>query len=102
MLKLVTQDYKIDSLQAIEQKICELKDAKRVIKSIESKVKALESEIKAYMGESDTLKGADGVVLATWKEQIVTRFDSYAFEKEHCELYEDYSVCSLQKRFLIK
>lgn len=80
----------------------DLVSAKAQIKRITTEKEGYEARIKMYMTDHQYLVDATGEVLATWKSNPVTRFQTKLFEKEHPRLKELFSKTTMERRFLLK
>jgi predicted phage-related endonuclease len=85
----------------IEEALAEIKTLKGEIKTIEGEIEAREVQIKNYMGEYESIAGNGGII-ATWKSQVRTTFDSKAFKADHPELDQQYRRSTTSRVFLVK
>lgn len=77
---------------------------KKVIKSEEESYNEAKDIICAYMKNHDTLRDANGKIMATWKASKPSqKFDMDSFKKDHPQLYKDYLIeVDGSRRFLLK
>lgn len=90
------------SFLEINNKIQQIRDYEKEIKSLQEHVDMIKNDLKAEMD----LRGVDvldtGIHDITYKEIVSNRFDTTAFKKAHKDLYESYLKPSSSKRFTIK
>lgn len=79
----------------------DLKVVKEQAKQIKYKQEELEAQIKEFMQDTENLIAGD-MMLATYKTQIQSRFNSKRFSKENPDLYEQYKEDQEQRRFTLK
>ena len=92
---------RIEADSGILQRCLRLSDVKSEIKTLEEEKEMLEEEVKTYTGENEVLTD-NGAILATWKGNTVSRFDSKRFKQEEPDTYEKYTAQDFQRRFLLK
>ena len=87
----------------------EVHDSITTMKSIKSKIKELKGiqdglkfGIMDFMGEHSTLVNFDGSKAATWNDRKNKRFNLESFKEKHKNLYDEFSVESSSRTFLIK
>lgn len=72
------------------------------VESTQAQIKALRAEIEAEFGENGEEIYYRGILLATFKIVISTRFDSKKFQEDYPEFWERYTKTSVSRRFLLK
>ena len=87
------------SNNAMESKIRELVELKKMADELADEITAMEDEIKQVMGEEETLLA--GAYKVLWKAVTTSRFDSTKFKKEHAELAAAYMKTTTVRRFTI-
>lgn len=89
-----------DTEDAVEQ----LKFARDMQDYYCSQAGQLADRIKAFMRDAETLRGADGATLATWKTRKgAEKFDAKRFKAEHPDTYGQYVTKAADTRtFIIK
>lgn len=94
----------ITATEEIEDRLEELKRARRFITTYEEQETQLKKIIMEFMKENDTLLNLEGNPLVTWKTgKEVTRFDMATFKANHKDLYEKYLQTGEPiRRFLVK
>lgn len=81
----------------------ELKNIKHTMKVLEAKKNKLREEtIKDFLVGTDEIMGAEGLVIITYKAHTENRFQTDIFKDERSELYKQYCLESIVKRFEIK
>jgi len=81
----------------------ELKEVKHAMKVLEVKEKALKDEtITQFLINSDEIVSPEGLVIITYKAHTETRFQQTIFKEEKAELYNQYCLESIVKKFLVK
>lgn len=88
----------------IYQKVNELGELRKLLKSFKEKEENLKSEIALFMREHDILNDAENNTIATFKyNKPGMRFDTERFKKKNKDLYESYCVeTAAQRRLLVK
>jgi len=79
-----------------------LRTLQKKTESIQAQIKALRAEIEAEFGEDGEEIYYRGILLATFKTVISTRFDSKRFQEDYPEFWERYIKTSVSRRFLLK
>jgi predicted phage-related endonuclease len=86
-----------------EQLIERYKDLQVQQKHLEAEMSSIKKQLIAeYLTNTDTLTGAHGILLATYKEQIRIAFDTTRFKQEHAKMYDDYCEPKAVRTFLVK
>lgn len=84
----------------VESQINQLKALDHEIKVLEAKAKALKDDLIAgHFAEHEEFVGSEGLVLATYKAQKTTRFDTTLFKADHADIYKMYSKESVVNVF---
>lgn len=83
-------------------KVEELAKTKAEIKELEAKKESLELAVMEHIGKSEALADWNGKILATWKPQLRTAFDSKAFKADQPDVYKQYEKTSESRVFLLK
>lgn len=100
MSNLVLLSSKIES---VESKLSRMKQLKQAMSELEAEYDMLKKSVIAdYFEHNDTLINDKGLVLATYKEQLRTQFQTTEFKKHEPELYEKYLDIKPVKTFLLK
>lgn len=88
----------------IEDAVERLKYARDMQEYYGTQAEEQAGKIKAFMRDAETLAGADGTTLATWKTRKgADRFDAKRFKAEHPDTYGQYVTKAADTRtFLIK
>jgi putative phage-type endonuclease len=86
----------------LKEFISDIKETKQKIKSLEDYEEKLKTCIFKEMQFNESLSDEFGNLLAVWKQQKMTRFDTDLFKKEHPELYKKYCKTSSFRKFLLK
>lgn len=81
--------------------VLELKEAKAKEKEYKDKGEDLAKQIKLLFTDNESIKYND-TILATYKPQTTTRFDSTAFKNAEPSLYKQYTKESLSRTLLLK
>lgn len=85
---------------AMECKVKELLELKRLREELDAEITSLEDCIKAVMGNAETLTA--GAFKVTWTPYTSTRFDSARFKQDHAELAAAYTKTTTSRRFSIR
>lgn len=86
-----------DILEAVEK----LKDVKESIKALEKDKATYEASIKMMMADAETLLDANGMTLATWKNnKDSVKFDEKAFAQAQPETYKQFQKTTAGARIL--
>lgn len=93
----------VEATENLMLEVARLKGIKSQLKALESEKDEIEEHVKMYMADAEALSYA-GESLVTWKTaKDTTRFDAKTFEKEHPELYTQYTVSVPgSRRLLVK
>jgi putative phage-type endonuclease len=88
----------------IEDMVLAMKDLKGQLSKLENEIENYSLDIRLFMGFNDTLIGAEGQTLATWKStKDSMKFDEETFKRENPELYAKYlNPKPGHRRFLLK
>ena len=84
---------------ALEPKIKELMELRRIKEELDAEITQLEDQIKQSMGNEETLFA--GAFRVSWKPYTSTRFDSVRFRKDHADLSAAYTKQTTTRRFQI-
>ena len=86
---------------AIDNRVRKLLELEAKKKELEAMAEALKDELKADMEEKgvDMLETKNHVV--RWKDIETNRFDGKTFKVEHPEMYKEYLVKNVNKRFTV-
>ena len=87
------------SNNAMEAKVKELVELKKMAQELDAEITTLEDEIKAVMGEDEELFA--GCFKVTWKNVVSNRFDSANFKKKYPELAVAFTKLVTSRRFSI-
>jgi len=79
-----------------------LRMLQKKLESAQAQVKTLREEIEAEFGDTGEEIYYRGILLATFKTVISTRFDSKKFQDDYPEFWERYTRTSVSRRFLLK
>lgn len=89
------------STTEITSKVENIKTLQTMIDELTAEMEAAKDEVKAEM----TARGVDEMTVSCfkvrYKDVTSSRFDSTAFKKTHSELYEQYCIKTVSKRFSI-
>ena len=85
---------------AMEAKVKELMELKRMKEEIEQEITAMEDAIKSVMGSEETLIA--GAYKVSWMPFTTSRFDSTAFRKDHADLAAAYTKTATVRRFAVR
>ena len=85
---------------AMEAKVKELMELKRMKEEIEAEITAAEDSIKSVMGSEETLIA--GAYKVSWTPFTTSRFDSTAFRKDHTDLAAAYTKTATVRRFTVR
>lgn len=83
----------------ILEKAYELSRVKKQIKELEKKSDDLSFLLKAHMKENDSLEGADGEKLASWKTQSRSFFNASVFKEQQPDIYKNFLVENITRVF---
>jgi len=101
MLRLITPDN--TNRDKIEAQIAECKQIKHDIDVLNAKYDKLKSSlIESYFNDNQEFVGSEGLILATYKTQKRSSFNSVEFKKDHINLYQQYVKEQEIKVFLLK
>jgi putative phage-type endonuclease len=84
----------------LSDKAKEYKELKAMEKKLKSRLTECENVIKSEMGDAEKCICGDYEV--TWKNSTSTRLDTTKIKKEAPEIYDEYAVSSINRRFIIK
>lgn len=87
------------SNNAMEAKVRELVELKKMAAELNDEITAIEDEIKAVMGEEEVLTAGPFKVL--WSKVTSQRFDTSLFKKLNPTLAKDYIKTVSSRRFTI-
>ena len=87
------------SNNAMEAKVRELVELKKMAAELNEEITALEDEIKAVMGEEEELLAGPFKVL--WSKVTNQRFDTSLFKKLNPTLAKDYIKTITSRRFTV-
>ena len=85
---------------AMEAKVKELMELKRMKEETEQEITAMEDAIKSVMGSEETLIA--GAYKVSWTPFTTSRFDSTAFRKDHADLAAAYTKTATVRRFTVR
>ena len=85
---------------AMEAKVRELMELKRMKEELEAEITATEDAIKAVMGDEQLLLA--GAYKVSWTPFTTSRFDSAAFRKDHADLAAAYTKTATARRFTVR
>lgn len=85
-----------------ENNIFEIKNLESEVRALNAKIDALKDELKADMEANGVDKVDTMIGVVRYQEIVSNRFDSAAFKKAAPELYKNFVVESISKRFTIK
>ena len=85
---------------AMETKVRELMELKRMREELEDEIAALEDAIKAVMGDEETLIA--GAYKVSWKTFTSSRLDSTALKKAMPDIAAQFTRQTLTRRFSIR
>lgn len=92
----------LTATQDLEQIVFELTLIKEKQRDLDLQQAQHEAAIKQAMGETAQLENRNGLLLATWRTNTTSRFDTAGFRKDHADLAAQYTKTGSQRRFLIK
>ena len=84
---------------AMEAKVHELMELKRMKEELDSEIVQIEDEIKAVMGNEEML--AAGAYKVSWKSVTSSRLDSTALKKALPEIAERFMKSTTTRRFCV-
>ncbi len=87
------------SNNAMESKVRELVELKKMAAELNDEITAIEDEIKAVMGEEEVLFVGPFKVL--WSKVTSQRFDTSLFKKQNPTLAKDYLKTITSRRFSV-
>ena len=87
------------SNNAMEAKVRELVELKKMAVELDAEIAAMEDEIKAVMGQEEELFA--GCFKVSWKNVVSNRFDSAKFKKAYPELAVAFTKLVSTRRFSI-
>ena len=87
------------SNNAMEAKVKELVELKKMAQELDAEITTLEDEIKAVMGQEEELFA--GCFKVSWKNVVSNRFDSAKFKKAYPELAVAFTKLVSTRRFSI-
>jgi len=79
-----------------------LRALQKKAESIQAQIKTLRAEIEVEFGTDGEEIHYRGILLATFKTVISTRFDSRRFQEDYPEFWERYTKTTASRRFLLK
>lgn len=85
---------------ALEPRIKELLELRRMREELDAEITAAEDAIKQIMGDDETLVA--GAYKVTWTPYTTTRFDSTRFKHDHAELAAAYTKTTTSRRFTVR
>ena len=85
---------------AMEAKVRELMELKRMKEELEAEITATEDAIKAVMGDEQLVLA--GAYKVSWTPVTTSRFDSAAFRKDHADLAAAYTKTATVRRFTVR
>ena len=94
-------DTTIEADEELGSMIFRIKELQGHIKNFNREADSLKTEVQKRMKKNETV-ALHGVELATWKPSAVTRLDVKSIKEECPDLYEDYTVTTTARRFLVK
>lgn len=89
------------STNELEMKITALREWEQLLEEAKAEVEALKDEIKAEMLMQNTEEMTAGKYIVRWTSVLSQRFDSTTFNKEHAEMYKQYTKQTSSRRFSI-
>ena len=87
------------SNNAMESKVRELVELKKMAAELADEITAIEDEIKAVMGDEEELTA--GAFKVLWSKVTSQRFDTSLFKKQNPTLARDYIKTVSSRRFSI-
>ena len=87
------------SNNAMEAKVRELMELKKMAQELDAEITTMEDEIKAVMGDEEELFA--GAYKVSWKNVVSNRFDSARFKKSYPELAVAFTKLVSTRRFSI-
>ena len=87
------------SINAMESKVKELVELKKMAQELEDEITAIEDEIKKVMGEEEVLFA--GQYKVSWSHVSTQRFDTSLFKKMNPTLAKDYIKTVVSRRFSV-
>ena len=87
------------SINAMESKVKELVELKKMAQELEDEITAIEDEIKKVMGEEEVLFA--GQYKVSWSHVSTQRFDTSLFKKMNPTLAKDYIKTVISRRFSV-
>ena len=84
---------------AMEAKVHELMELKRVKEELDSEIEQIEDEIKAVMGNEELLVA--GAYKVSWKPVTSSRLDSTALKKALPDIAERFTKSTTTRRFCV-
>ena len=90
------------STVALETKVNDLQELKRMREELEAEITAIEDELKAYMTDAALDSFTAGAFKVTWKEVTSSRLDTTAMKKAFpAETLAPYMKTSTTRRFTV-
>jgi putative phage-type endonuclease len=86
----------------LKEIIKDIKETKSKIKDLENYEDNLKILIFKEMQFSEALADEFGNVIATWKQQKMTKFDTDSFKKDHPNLYKKYCKTNTFRKFMLR
>ena len=87
--------------QELIKKVRELKELQVMAEELQAEITAIQDELKAEMTAQDVTELQVDVFKIRWTPVTTNRFDSTAFKKLYCDLYNQFTKVVESKRFSI-